>query len=209
MCSHQHHDHDSHVCEAHEEDALNFGRLSLNSMIDHAKLVTYNESVEGSGAKVFRADKNGTDRDAFVTSDADEELLFIVPFSGRTKVTGIAVGSQADSSSPAKIRLFANKPNMTFDDCRLQPDQELELQKDPKGDLFHSMKATKFGALTHLVIHVAENFGSDSTRINYIELRGEKIGEIKDQVVIAVYESRALKKDHKNIVPDGVKHDIM
>lgn len=41
----------------------------------------------------------------FVESDADEELLFNIPFTGNVKIKGIKISSEDTSSHPAKLRL--------------------------------------------------------------------------------------------------------
>ena len=48
-------------------------------------------------------------------SDADEELLFNIPFTGNVKLKGLIVMGGEDGTHPAKVRLFKNRPHMTFD----------------------------------------------------------------------------------------------
>lgn len=38
------------------------------------------------------------------------------------------------------FRRFKNNPNMSFDNTSLQPEQELELVKDPEGTLEYPLK---------------------------------------------------------------------
>lgn len=76
----------------------------------------------------------------FVESDADEELLFNIPFTGNVKLKGIIVVGANDESHPSKLRVFKNRPKMTFDDVTAQPDQEFELTKDVQGVVEYSTK---------------------------------------------------------------------
>lgn len=41
-------------------------------------------------------------------SDADEELLFNIPFTGNVKLKGIIIASEDSDSHPAKLRLLVN-----------------------------------------------------------------------------------------------------
>lgn len=58
----------------------------------------------------------------------------------------------------------------------------------------------EFGAgMHHLCIHIPTSVGGDNvpSRVFYIGLRGEYMQAQRQQVVTAVYEARALPKDHK------------
>jgi hypothetical protein len=86
---------------------------------------------------------------------------------------------------------------MSFDDAEMQPDQEFDLTRDETGTVEYPVRVAKFSNLTNLSIHFPTNFGDESTKIYYIGLRGEFLGELRDQVVLAVYEARAVPQDHK------------
>ncbi|ETN77271.1 cyclin domain protein [Necator americanus] len=167
-----------------------------------------NESVDGSGKLVFKNMEKRMDKTEFVESDCDEELLFNIPFCGQVRITGIAVIGDEDSSHPAKIRLFKDRPAMCFDDCGIEADQEIDLKQDPNGVVDYPLKASKFGTLSHLSIHVQKNFGAELTKVFYIGLRGEYEADFKQRVAIATYESRPMLKDHKGEIPDSVRHSL-
>jgi hypothetical protein len=95
----------------------------MESFIDRQKLLVLNEEVEGSGAKVFKKWTDRFDkffsrrfsnqfpifRTIYVNSDVDEELLFIVPFTGHVKLTGITFIGELESTHPSRVRIFKDR----------------------------------------------------------------------------------------------------
>ena len=51
------------------------------------------------------------------------------------------------------MRLFKNRPNMTFDDAGGKPDQEFDMQPDHKGVLEYIPTIARFSNTEHLSIH--------------------------------------------------------
>lgn len=76
----------------------------------------------------------------FVESDADEELLFNIPFTGNIKLKGITIIGANDDSHPNKVRLFKNRPKMSFDDASSKADEEFDLTRNPNGELEYPIK---------------------------------------------------------------------
>lgn len=125
-CHHEHHDHDHS-----SSDELGI-QYNLYEKIDKDNVQCLNESVEGSGKTVFKPWERRLDRTdvslvvlvgsylqvqirfllpftcrffQFVESDADEELLFNIPFTGNVKLKGIKIVSEETDAHPAKLRL--------------------------------------------------------------------------------------------------------
>lgn len=71
---------------------------------------------------------------------------------------------------------------MSFDDCSIECDQEIDLKQDPRGLVDYPLKASKFGNISHLSILVDKNFGEDETKVYYIGLRGEFQHEFRQRV---------------------------
>lgn len=138
------HDHGSGGCAHEALDIDNPNEMgiqySLYTKINIDNLECLNETDDGSGRAVFRAYENRLDFSKFVESDADEELLFNIPFTGNVKLKGIIVVGAGDESHPSKLRIFKNRPKMTFDDAATQPDQEFELTQDTQGVVEYSTK---------------------------------------------------------------------
>ena len=111
----------------------------LYLLFDLEQLQCLKESREGSGHGVFRPWEELTDRSKFVESDADEELVFNIPFTGNVKLKGIIMGED-DDSHPSEMRLCRNIPQMSFDDRDREPDQTFSLNRDLTGELEYATK---------------------------------------------------------------------
>ncbi|VDK71070.1 unnamed protein product [Litomosoides sigmodontis] len=196
-------------------EAVNFERkeegmrYEINSRIDIQKVIVLNEAVEGSGAKIFKKWEDRLDRTIHVESDVDEELLFNVPFEGHVKITGIVLAGDLDGTHPSHIRLYKDRPSMSFEATVLEADQEFSLKQDTSAQIDYPMKASKFSNVTHLSLHFPTNFGGDKTRIYYIGLRGEYIADIRQQVCITTYEARPMLRDHKGEIPNIIQRSVM
>ncbi|XP_048514994.1 PITH domain-containing protein GA19395 [Athalia rosae] len=131
-----------HRCDcgrSHEEVELGI-QYNLYQRINKDNVECLNEYEEGSGVTVFKPWEERLNHEKYVESDADEELLFNVPFTGNVKLKGLIVTGDPDGSYPTKVRLYVsqgimykNRPNMTFDDTSIEADQEFELSRDLDG----------------------------------------------------------------------------
>ncbi|XP_068935350.1 PITH domain-containing protein 1 [Petaurus breviceps papuanus] len=180
--------------EPPEQRGLAYG---LYLRIDLERLQCLNESREGSGRGVFKPWEERADRTKFVESDADEELLFNIPFTGNVKLKGIIIMGEDDDSHPSEMRLFKNIPQMSFDDTDREPDQTFSLNRDLTGELEYATKISRFSNVYHLSIHISKNFGADTTKVFYIGLRGEWTEMRRHEVTICNYEASANPADHK------------
>ncbi|PVD23899.1 hypothetical protein C0Q70_17174 [Pomacea canaliculata] len=181
---------------SHSHDDPELGvQYMLYQKIDLQRVQCYNEAVEGSGQ-------------TYVESDTDEELLFNIPFTGSVKLKGIIIIGGEDNSHPSKVRMFKNRPTMTFDDTALEAEQEFNLHPDPDGVLEYSVKVARFNNVNSLSLHFPANFGDDITKIYYIGLKGDFTQVNRQEVVICNYEAKPNPADHKSSSVDSVHHFI-
>uniref|UniRef100_A0AAZ3P003 PITH domain-containing protein n=1 Tax=Oncorhynchus tshawytscha TaxID=74940 RepID=A0AAZ3P003_ONCTS len=124
-------------------------------------------------------------------------------FTGSVKLKGIIIAGEDDESHPAEMRLYKNIPQMSFDDTGREPEQAFRLNRDPLAQLEYPTKIARFSNVNHLSIHISRNFGTESTRVYYIGLRGEYSQAHRHEVTICNYEASANPADHKvdSIIP--------
>ncbi|VEN39042.1 unnamed protein product [Callosobruchus maculatus] len=182
---------------AHSHDEGEQGiQYSLYAKINKEDLECLNETTEGSGKLVFKPWEDRLNFDTYVESDVDEELLFNIPFTGNVKLKGIKVIGGDEDSHPARMRIFKNRPGMTFDEAASEADQEFELVKDSTGVAEYATKIVIFQNVHHLTLHFPRNFGAEKTKIYYIGLKGEWSEAHHHGVTICTYEARPMADDH-------------
>ena len=190
------------------EDSLS---CSLYSRIDLESVQCLNEEIDGSCKKIFRPWDDRLNKSYTVKSDVDQDLLINIPFNGSVKLKSIVLIGPDDTSHPFTIKLFKNKPYMTFDSVNIECDQEIGLAQDVLGQIAYPLKMVKFSSVTNLSIYVPRNYANDndvSTVIYYIGLNGEFQGAHRQQAVITNYESQANPADHKTEFIKHVYQDI-
>lgn len=176
-------------------DATELGvNYTLYEKIDKDRVECLNEIEEGSGAKVFKTWEKRLDKTEFVASDIDPELLFNIPFTGDVKLKGLIVIGNEDFS-PKTVKLYKNRPNMTFEDVNIPPEQEFELITDLYGVHEYPVRTVKFSSVQHLSLYFAGE-RMEQIEISYIGLRGEWTPAHKHGVTICTYEARPLISDH-------------
>ncbi|KAL8854693.1 MAG: hypothetical protein Q9221_000475 [Calogaya cf. arnoldii] len=188
--SHGDHDHD------HHDDVEPALQSLIWKQIDFESIRTLNESEPDHGAKVV--EKTWTQRlnpEPLLESDADEQLLMFVPFTGVLKLHSVLIRSSEDSSAPKTLKLFLNRDDVDFSTASdLQPTQTLELSQTSEiQDL--PVKRTSFGNTYSLTLFIEDNFGDDVTRIYWVGFKGEFM-KLNREPVEVLYEKAANPKDH-------------
>ncbi|CAL1535565.1 unnamed protein product [Lymnaea stagnalis] len=203
------HEHSHGPSDASDAENFRGQEFNLYLKIEMDSLTCLNESEEGSGKNVFRAYEDRLDRSKFVSSDVDEELLFNIPFQGTVKLKGLLIIGGERETHPNKMRLFKNRPNMSFDDSRAKADQEIDVHVDQDGFIEYKPIVARFSDVHHLSIHFPSNHGNaDNTEVFYIGLKGDYMEAYRHEVTIAAYEARANPADHKTSSLNQVNHFV-
>ncbi|GAM26552.1 hypothetical protein SAMD00019534_097270 [Acytostelium subglobosum LB1] len=190
----------SHDCNDpnHSHDVQDGVEFSLNKYIDSARVTCLNEKVKGSACNIFKQWENRLDTSRVVESCDDAELIINIPFNGMCQIKSIIVIGGPNKSSPSKMKAYLNKENLDFGNItNTAAIQEWNLHEDPDGKIAYGTKITKFNNINLLTLYFPDNFGADSTNIQYIGLKGTYTNA-RREVFTTVYESRPQMSDHKN-----------
>lgn len=169
---------------------------NLYSQIDKDNVVALNG--EQSGADVIKPWSDRLDQSTFLESDADDQLIIRVPFTGSIRLRSLLIKAGPGSKTPSKISLFANQPNLDFDGIEDRtPSQEFEIaESNDVGE--YPLKTVKFSNISSVTLFIPSARGADTSKIYYIGFLGQW-SKRNQNPVITVYEAQANLADHEKI----------
>ena len=111
---HHHHGHDGHDAHDHSNDVEPTLQSLLWSQIEFQKIMTMNESASGSGIKVVEKtwDQRMTTSPNLV-SDADEQLLMMIPYELKSFLLAALLTSEAFLERSNYIQFSCAPPSQT------------------------------------------------------------------------------------------------
>ncbi|KAL8689306.1 MAG: hypothetical protein Q9218_004996 [Villophora microphyllina] len=191
---HGHHDHEHG--HDHSDEIQPALQTLLWKQIDFESIRTLNESESDSGAKIVEKTwPMRLDPEPCLESDADEQLLMFIPFTGVVRLHSVLVRSSEDSSTPKTLKLFPNRDDLDFSSASdLQPTQTLELSQTSEIQEM-PVKRTLFGNTYNLNLFIEDNYGDEVTRVFWIGFKGEFMNLNREPVEV-LYEKAANPKDH-------------
>ncbi|MCJ1369962.1 hypothetical protein MMC20_001174 [Loxospora ochrophaea] len=214
MSHHHHHNHSSHGHGDHGHDHdHDHTEGQVNEDADAAKILwkyvdfegirTLNESQSNSGAMIV--EKTWPQRlepEPVLTSDADEQLLMSIPFTGVVRLHEIMIRTSDDDTAPSSLKIYLNRNDLDFSSTSdLEPTQELHLSQ--LNDVQRiPVKRSSFGNTYCLTLFFDSNYGSGVTNIYWLAFKGEFMHLNREPVEI-LYEKAANPKDHAPVV--GIK----
>ncbi|KAL7269917.1 hypothetical protein RUND412_007394 [Rhizina undulata] len=207
-CSDEHeHEHGGGDGHSHDDDITPALQTSLYKHIDFDKVTTLNEASPGSGRDVVK--KTWTERldmTRILESDADEQLLMFIPFTGTIKLHSLLLRPHPLPHAPKTLKLYANRDDLDFTSIADTPaTQTLELpiptaSSSPEEQVFEiPVKRALFGNVQSLTLFFEDNHGGEEeeeTKVAYLGFRGTWT-ELKREAVVALYEAAPNPKDHK------------
>ncbi|KAL8721112.1 MAG: hypothetical protein Q9225_002135 [Loekoesia sp. 1 TL-2023] len=212
--SHQHGGHDHDDGHDHNDEIEPALQTLIWKQIDFESIRTLNESESDQGAKIV--EKTWPQRlnaEPKLESDADEQLLMFIPFTGVVKLHAILVRSSEDSSAPKTLKLFSNRDDLDFSTASdLQPTQTLDLSQTSEIQEL-PVKRTLFGNTYNINLFIEDNYGDEVTRVYWIGFKGEFMNLNREPVEV-LYEKAANPKDHTliqgvgDMASQGTRHGM-
>eukprot|EP01137_Pigoraptor_chileana_P010014 Opistho-2@59076 len=207
--AHAHGNGHSHGGADAHDDPERGQEFSLYRYIDSTKAWCLNEAEKGSVMNCFKPWNERKVVDKYIESDADEQLIVYIPFTGDVKLKSICVIGGDNGAHPKKMKAFTNRDNIDFDNVEgLAAVQEWDLHEDGDGVLEYQTRLAKFQGLSSLILYFPENFGADTTRVYYIGLKGEFRPMKRDAIMTGVYEASANPADHKAKATESAHQQI-
>ncbi|PHH90709.1 hypothetical protein CDD83_2863 [Cordyceps sp. RAO-2017] len=195
--SHCHDEHDEHAHD-HSDDVAPALQASLYEQICFDDITTLNEAARDAGKAVVK--KTWAERleaEPELVSDADEQLLMNVPFTGQVKLHSILLRTSASGAAPRTLQLYINRDDVDFGRAdELAPSQRLELAQTSEVQELPVRRAL-FGAVHRLALYFVDNFGGDEcSRLSYLGFRGEWSARGRAPAEI-LYEAAPQPGDHR------------
>ena len=123
--------------------------------------------------------KQGYREDAglFCTSDDDEQLIITVPFRQLVNLTSISIAGPGDGTAPKAVKIFVNKPNLSFDNCNKKATETLDLTPEQVADGARiELDFTQFQNIRCVSFFVDTNQGGgDVTNVSKIVVSGAPV----------------------------------
>mmetsp|Transcript_15649 Transcript_15649/g.38093 ORF Transcript_15649/g.38093 Transcript_15649/m.38093 type:complete len:221 (+) Transcript_15649:79-741(+) len=189
------HDH-GHDCVAeHKELQESVEERWLYEFIDTANIRALNADPQHGPAGAIKPFDQRRDTETWLESDADEQLIITIPFTGSVRLKSFALGSGAGESGPLVVKAYINREDIDFDNVNDLPVvQSFELPRDNPFDAEHPVRVAKFNRVRSLTLFVETNHGEETTRINYLALKGT-FTPMKTEPVVAEYEIKPMPGD--------------
>jgi len=199
MPQHSPHDCSGQECDHTHDHSDDLGpQDNLYTYIDRQNVVALNISGDHHSSLIIKPWHQRTDENLYIESDADDQIIVRVPFTGSVRLRAILLKAGPALQTPSKVLLFANEMNLDFDDAAdREPTQEVNIAETRElGE--YAIKTAKFSNVSSISLYFPSSQGADTTRIYYLGFLGQW-SERKDKPVITVYEAQPNISDHEKI----------
>ncbi|GAA5860040.1 hypothetical protein JCM1840_001853 [Sporobolomyces johnsonii] len=182
------------------DEAAHQAALTLNFLyeqIDTDKVIALNAEEGKEGKIVIRPWDQRNQEEEWLESDADEQLILQIPFTGSVKLRTILVKAGPAGFTPDKMQVFANQ-QLDFDEATSTDVTQSFDVAVTREVVEYAVRPAKFPSVQSLTLFFPSNHGEDTTRISFIGFKGEYSPLTRDPI-ITVYEAQANPADHAKI----------
>ncbi|PYI18747.1 DUF1000 domain protein [Aspergillus violaceofuscus CBS 115571] len=204
---HHHHGHGGGHC--HDEDGHDHSnditpaiQSLLYSQVQFDSITTLNEATPKSGAAIVKKTwAERLDDEPELESDADEQLLMYIPFTGQVKVHSLLIYTAPTPSAPKTLKLFKNRDDIDFATAsELSPTQTIEIPQPVAGaDVFEiPLNRAHWNTTTSITLFFEDNWSDgeeDVTKVGYVGFKGTFMA-LNREPVNFLYEAAANPNDH-------------
>ncbi|KAH9951435.1 DUF1000-domain-containing protein [Amylocystis lapponica] len=156
--------------------------VSLLEHLDLQQLTCLNEEEGHTLKSIVASRTKNTSKNAYVVSDADEQLL--LNFNQTVRVRSIVLQAADAAAAPRTIKLLINRPALGFEDVDGDADvaQTIELGAEQVRDGARvPLRYVRFQAVNSLHIFVETNQGgAEQTRIDAVDFFGFPVAGTRD-----------------------------
>ncbi|BGP39853.1 hypothetical protein JCM10450v2_003826 [Rhodotorula kratochvilovae] len=187
-------------CSCGDEDAHVLLDGTLNFLFQHVdrdKVVALNADESTEGKVVIRPWDQRNQDDEWLESDADEQLILHVPFTGSIKLRSILIKTGPAGYTPDKMLVFANQL-LDFDEATSQDVTQSFDVAATKEVVEYAVRPAKFPSVRSLTLFFPSNHGEATTRVSFVGFKGEYSALTRDPI-ITVYEAQANPADHAKL----------
>ena len=195
--------------------------MNLRKLIKTFEILNIDESESTiPSSSIYRRSKqNGAN--AYIVSDADEELMILIEFKQKINLRAIIVYASADhpsdeASPPKQLKMYkTNNINYNFDDiASLKADKSVICYPESMAhgqaiDLTKKLKnPLKFKKVTHLVVYInANQDDTELTFLNGISFFGDCGDDEKDDGMndLSALASPAKDNTHRPLTSEDLK----
>ena len=154
-------------------------RLTRRSHRAHIPRPPPSHDLQATGKEWSNAVKPGYREDAglLCQSDDDEQLIVTIPFRQLVNLTSLIIRGPADGTAPKKVKVFVNKPNLSFDNCGKKATETVSLTAEQAtGEDKIELDFTQFQNVRVISIFVDDNQGGgDVTNVSKIIVNGHPV----------------------------------
>jgi len=165
---------------AGEASSASQSDISLLEYLEMGQVNCLNENPEHTLQSIVSS-RNRNINDAYLESDADEQLLINLPFNQVVRIRSLVLQAKDPKKGPKNIKIAINKPALGFDDIEnAQEPQVVQVFEVPEdmvkeGKHIH-LRFVRLQRVNSLHIFVSSNQGDeDETRIDAIDVFGQPV----------------------------------